>query len=281
MDVNASNGFNVGQNTIQTVVPQGASVVYRWYAGEFDRDPTGHLDATPIEFGTIGLTPADPLFQHAHGLVGVLIIEPAGSHWSGDDRTRAIITPTRPTPRSNGLVPRPFSEFVLVLQDQTAAQPTPPTTTNFSAINYKNEPMIQRYKPLPPGGAFAKIDVSQALSNSLLTPPADPQTPILKVKAGEPVRIRLVHTGGTTYWAWAVDGHSWQRAPYQARSVVLDYNPLSEQTGEVGPNGPYDVADVLIDRAGGRFAVPGDYLYRTLTAGQLQNGQWGILRVVP
>ena len=202
----------------------------------------------------------------------------------------ADITPTRPSPSSGGLPPRPYREFVLVLQDQTsnqqqqpatAAQPTPASTsTNFAAINYKNEPMVQRFN-VPTTTNFATIDVSQAFSDSLFTPSSEPQTPILKAKAGEPIRFRLVHTGGSGYWSWAVQGHSWQRAPYQGRSAVLGHNPTSEQTGNVGPTGPYDQADLLIDRAGGRFAVTGDYLYRIVTAGQLQQGQWGILRVHP
>ena len=50
----------------------------------------------------------------------------------------ADITPTRSLAGANGLPPQPFREFVLVLQDQT---------TNLSAINYRNEPMIQRYSP--------------------------------------------------------------------------------------------------------------------------------------
>ena len=120
-DVNASNGFNVGQNAIQTVAPRSTTpAVYRWYAGEFGQTPSGHIDPRPIEFGTIGLAPADPLFQHSHGLVGVLVIEPEGSKWSPDDRTTADIKPTRPTPSSDGLPPRAFREFVLVLQDQTS-----------------------------------------------------------------------------------------------------------------------------------------------------------------
>ena len=94
-DINKSNGFNVGQNTIQTVAPQGTPAVYRWYAGELGEESSGHLDPRPVEFGAIGLAPADPLFQHPHGLVGVLVIEPEGSKWSDKDRTIADITPMR------------------------------------------------------------------------------------------------------------------------------------------------------------------------------------------
>jgi manganese oxidase len=285
-DVNKSNGFNVGQNSIQTVKPQGTPAVYRWYAGELGHDRTGHLDPRPVEFGTIGLAPADPLFQHPHGLVGVLVIEPEGSTWSDKDRTIADITPTRSLAGANGLPPKPFREFVLVLQDLPSNQQvvTPGLAglpANLAAVNFRNEPMIQRYQKPASFNGFAGIDISQAFSNSKFNPPSEPQTPILKAKAGDPVRFRLVHTGGQTYWAWNLQGHSWQRSPYQNRSAVLAHNPISEQTGSVGPMGPYDQADVLIDHAGGRFGVSGDYLYRVDTAGQAQSGQWGILRVHP
>ncbi len=284
-DVNKSNGFNVGQNSIQTVSPQGTPAVYRWYAGELGQDGSGHLDPRPIEFGTIGLAPADPLFQHPHGLVGVLVIEPEGSKWSEKARTIAEIEPTRSLAGADALPPRRFREFVLVLQDQTINVQGPPagpiqSTPNFAAINYRNEPMFQRYNH-PAIFNPSNLDISQAFANSLFNPPSEPQTPILKAKAGEPIRFRLVHTGGSSYWAWNVQGHSWQRSPYQSRSAVLAHNPISEQTGSVGPMGPYDQADVLIDHAGGRFGVPGDYLYRVDTAGQTQTGQWGILRVHP
>ncbi len=95
------------------------------------------------------------------------------------------------------------------------------------------------------------------------------------------MRFRIIHTGGSAYWAWGVHGHSWQQSPYTARSTVLGHNPLSPQVATVGPTGPLDQGDVLIDRAGGCFGITGDYLYGNMSTGQIQNGMWGIFRVKP
>jgi hypothetical protein len=275
-DVNTSNAFNVGFNGgtnagLQTAAP-GESVTYAWYAGDFRFDSTGRVVPRPIEFGTVGLAPADTMFQHPHGLVGILIVEPAGAVWSPPDaRTTAMVS----VPAVQGKPPTSFHEFALVLQDQTSA--TGPGTATVAGVNYKSEPMGLRFPGGPPN--TTAVDVAPAVSNTLVN--GDPQTPIFTAKKGESVRFRIIHTGGTAYWTWGLHGHSWQRAPYQADSTVLGHNPLSEQTGSLGPTGPLDQVDVLIDRAGGCFAIQGDYLYRNLSIGQLQNGMWGLFRVGP
>ena len=209
------------------------------------------------------------MFQHTHGLVGVLVVEPEAAVWSPQDaRTSAKVS----VPASRGKPAASFQEYVLVLQDQT--------TTNNAAIagvNYKGEPMSLRFLGGLP--VTTQTDVSNALSNTLVG--GDPQTPIFTAKAGEPVRFRLIHTGGGAYWTWGLHGHSWQQSPFLAHSTVLGRNPLSAQTATIGPTGPLDQADVLIDRAGGCFGIPGDYFYGNLSTGQVQNGMWGIFRVQP
>jgi hypothetical protein len=276
-DVNSSNGFNVGQNGgknggLQTAAP-GQSVTYVWYAGDFKVDASGGVIPRPIEYGTVGLAPSDAVLQHPHGLVGVLVVEPPGAGWSPQDaRTTAKVT----VPASTGKPEVSFQEYVVVLQDQTSAT-GPAGTGTIVGVNYKGEPASLRF----PGGApsTATIDVAPAFSNTLVT--ADPQTPIFTAKAGEAVRFRLIHTGGTAYWAWALHGHSWQQSPYRDNSTALGFNPLSPQAATVGPTGALDQADVLIDRAGGRFGIPGDYLYGNVSTGQMQNGMWGVFRVQP
>ena len=282
-DVNTSNGFNVGSNGgtnggLQTAAPN-ESVTYTWFAGEFDVDQSGQVVPRPIEFGTIGLAPADPMFQHPHGLVGVLVVEPEGASWSPTDaRTTAKVA----VPASPGKPESSFQEYVLVLQDQTIVQNNASVTVGIAGVNYKGEPMSLRFPVVTPGvtpPVTTQSDVANALSNSLVG--GDPQTPIFTAKAGEPVRFRLIHTGGGSYWTWGLHGHSWQQSPYQSRSAVLGLNPHSAQVATIGPTGPLDQADVLIDRAGGTFGIPGDYLYSNMLTGQVQNGMWGIFRVQP
>ena len=109
----------------------------------------------------------------------------------------------------------------------------------------------------------------------------DPQTPIFTAQTAIPVRFRLIHPGGNSYSAWTLHGHVWQRSPFAAESTALGHNLLSDWIGAVGAYGPFNTFDVLIDSAGGRFAVPGDYLYRSVLSAEYQNGAWGIFRVIP
>jgi hypothetical protein len=62
----------------------------------------------------------------------------------------------------------------------------------------------------------------------------------------------------------------------------LGLNPLSQWMGSRDGFGPGNHFDILIDKAGGSFSVPGDYLYRSYPAsGEFINGAWGIFRVLP
>ena len=68
------------------------AVTYRWYAGEVHATRTGtgnqervRLDATPAEFGGSNLTPADRIKQPQKGMIGALVIEPAGATWANSD----------------------------------------------------------------------------------------------------------------------------------------------------------------------------------------------------
>jgi hypothetical protein len=60
----------------------------------------------------------------------------------------------------------------------------------------------------------------------------------------------------------------------------LGTNTLSEWKGAqygVGPGSHFDF--LLKHGAGGAFAIPGDYLYRTFQSFQFDGGIWGIFRV--
>ncbi len=110
-DVTSSDGVNAGTNPSQTVKPH-ASTTYRWYAGEI-RQNGGSVQQVPIEFGSIALTPADPLMQHPFGMIGSLIIEPAGATWKEDQNSYASATVT-------GGDGKQFREFVTMVQDDLA-----------------------------------------------------------------------------------------------------------------------------------------------------------------
>ncbi|HEY0174277.1 MAG TPA: hypothetical protein VGB98_24890 [Pyrinomonadaceae bacterium] len=133
-------------------------------------------------------------------------------------------------------------------------------------------------------------------------PPGDPQinkydpvTPIFTAAAGVPVRFRVLHSGGhARNSTFMLHGHVWQEMPYQTvpsegmtgqpdepASNVIGRNDTSPWHGAQWGHGPSNHFDVVLSGAGGRFLVPGDYLYRTFQSFQFDGGMWGIFRVGP
>jgi hypothetical protein len=283
--VNA-NGLIVGFNPTDKLVAPGQSQDFYWYAGEVTSDGTGKkiVKTTPIEFGATNLVAADQLIQPQFGMVGALIIEPEGATWVEDITTRAAATVT---PGDKAA----FREFVVVDQNMVANSNDSNSPLNavaggvVGAINFRSEPFTIRSRPsnaqdLPQP---APQGFSQAFSNSLFNPPADPETPVFVASAGMPTRFRLVIPSTTTSNAivappvFIVHGHSWEEEPYIENSTKIGHNRLSEHFGAT-QGGPNQKFDLLFPSAGGSDKVPGDYLYTTYqTAGVL--GTWGLFRV--
>lgn len=120
-DVAESDGVNIGKNPSRTVKP-GDKRTYKWFAGRITHGSDGAPIYTPVEFGAIDLSPADPLMQHNFGLVGGLIIEPKGSTWLTDDNSYASAT-VKIGPNEA------FREAVAIIQDDLASlrSANPPT----------------------------------------------------------------------------------------------------------------------------------------------------------
>ena len=79
-----------------------------------------------------------------------------------------------------------------------------------------------------------------------------------------------------------VHGHIWQQEPYINNSTQIGNNPLSEWKGaQMGHGASNHMEVVPVNGAGGARKVPGDYLYRTQSSFQFDNGLWGIFRVTP
>jgi hypothetical protein len=274
--VNA-NGVIVGFNPQSKLVAPGQTQDFYWYAGEVLSDPTGTgiVQAKPIEFGATNLVGADQMIQPQFGMVGSLIVEPAGSSWVEGITSRDTAKVTK----SDGTI---FQEFVVVDQNMVANS----TATNtFGAINFRSEPFTTRALPAnaqnlpqpPPQG------YSQAFSNSLYNPPSDPLTPVFVAPAGVPTRFRLLVPSTTTSNGimpppvFIVHGHNWQEEPYTKGGTQIGDNRLSEHLGaiEAGPNQKFDL---LLASAGGSDKVAGDYLYDTYQTGGVL-GTWGLFRV--
>jgi manganese oxidase len=188
-----------------------------------------------------------------------------------------------------------FREFVLVFQNDlnlrfgggaavpNLAESEDPEDSGQKAFNYRTEPLWKRlgFAPDTVLGTTRTFDFTNALSNSQVG--GDPLTPVFTARAGTPVRFRLLHPQGhQRNNVFQAHGHIWGQLPYVNNSQALGGNPLSEWKGTqmgVGPSSHFDV--LLKNGAGGRFLVPGDYLYRTQQSFQFDGGLWGIFRVTP
>jgi hypothetical protein len=268
-DITQSNGFNVGNNTVQSVAPGATSTQpYTWYAGNLTVDAAGNVTGVPVEFGAINLLPSDTILQTPTGLYAALVIEPANTtSWTLDPGSRASATVTTADGKS-------FREFVAFVQESA--------NVGNAAINYRTEPWPSRVPAN--NNDYNSIDASDVMSNSAIAF-ADPQTPVFLAPAGMPTRFRFVHPGPYNNADFnapdlTIHGHVWPRQPFRADSTVLGANPLSEWTGSTGAFVPNDQLNILLDQAGGVGKVPGDYLYRSILSSYFANGMWGIFRVV-
>jgi manganese oxidase len=196
----------------------------------------------PIEFGAANLLPADVINHYQHGLFGALIIEPVGAEgWNTTDGITAVVSTNQVR----------FREFVLAYQDALSNPlSTPAFGFDYDAINLRTEPLFsnpngnnQRFCDsqctIPSGGTPTNVGCvlagnTQAKTNSYCctaytttnnvttctscsacaTPPA---TPTLRACAGEQVRLRLVHAGGSnTDQVFELFGHVWAETPYMS-----------------------------------------------------------------
>jgi len=297
-DVTSSDGHNVGFNPTQTAAP-GQSVTYKWYAGELNFDPTGILSATPIEFGSTNLMSSDPIRHAGKGGFGALIIEPPGSVWVEESQAAAVVengtvqfyenvvqfqtdvnlvygNVNRDFPDS---LPNPFAGDPVRLIDDTGD----PEDSGHKAVNYRSEQIWHRMgdDPDTPLNIKRGLDYTDSLSNSLTGD--DPHTPIFYTASGIPTRFRILTAGGhARNNVFALHGHVWQQTPYVNSSRALGDNPLSEWTGTFMGLGASSHFDALLQNgSGGKFMIPGDYLWRSQQSFFLDGGLWGILRVQP
>jgi len=290
-----SDGMEIGLNPASQIPSPSGSVTYTWYAGDVTVSANGTVTATPIEFGAVNLSPADRIKQPSKGLVGALVIEPQGSTWITDDQPGAPIAYRRTRTMATVFAPDGsfFREFVAVFQndinlrfgDGTAipniGNEDDAEDAGAKAINYRTEPMWFRlgFKPDTPFSITRTFDFSNVLSSFAVW---DPETPIFPAPPNSPVRFRVLHPGGTQRNSvFEIHGHIWQQEPYVNGSTQIGDNKKSLWEGARmghGPTGHFDA--VLQNGAGGKFGIPGDYLYRDHASFQFDGGIWGIFWVV-
>jgi hypothetical protein len=247
----SGDGTNAGFNPVQTAAP-GAKVSYTWYAGNIDPDAKTDADRyIPIEFGAANLLGADPLNHYLRGLFGGLIIEPAGATWTPEwgGGTEAYVT-YKPVPQLGG-AQRTFHEFIVFMQDDTnnmQLTSSQLTTTKTNAVNFKSENLmdltVPRFCSQQDCQAFlgtgAPQNVSCLMSSSTNNTlwcanngscaqcNFEPETPTFTARAGEAVRFRLLHGGGTnTNNVFELAGHNFSEAPYMTLPKFCEPSPTT------------------------------------------------------
>ncbi|MCA1592992.1 MAG: copper oxidase [Acidobacteria bacterium] len=298
-DVGSSDGATIGFNNDQTVGP-GETKVYTWYAGNVSNVTPNSVTLSPVEFGATNLRDYGDVIKHSsHGLIGSLIIEPAGATWTEDAGTKASATIFNGLSGSQQQVL--FREFVVNYQSDVTMQNAQNVAmmndrggddsedTGMHGFNYRNEPLWARlgFPPETDLNVLRAQDYTNTLSSTAPNPGCggpcgDPKTPLFTAKAGTPVRFRILDSQDhPRQHGFTVFGHHWQFEPWTANSRALGDNPKTFEVGSYNGIGPTRHLNILINSAGGVNRIPGDYLYRTQESFKFGGGLWGLFRVTP
>jgi FtsP/CotA-like multicopper oxidase with cupredoxin domain len=207
----------------------------------------------------------DGIHGWGHGLVGQLIVEPAGSTYH-DPRTGAevdsgtIVDVHTTNSLAPGLVDGSFREFALWEIDENP--------NSDSTLNLKAEPWADRLSPLT-----GDPDPSLLFSSYRH---GDPITPLPRAYPGDPFVIRTIQVGPSVD-GLHVDGHRFFLENRYVANGKLQAEPYDTL--------PYGISErftlALQGGAGGTLREPGDYLYMNSIGRRFRQGAWGILRVLP
>ncbi|AVX19703.1 Multicopper oxidase with three cupredoxin domains (includes cell division protein FtsP and spore coat protein CotA) [Carboxydocella sporoproducens DSM 16521] len=246
------DGAAVGFNPDSTI-PPGASRLYRFQA-----------DVPGLHFF---YSMTDLRNHRQRGLFGAIIVEPPGSYW---------LDPYSGKPRSHGahllIYPPgqpPYREFAVIahngieLFDQQGQRiPDPQEVEDFEdqghkAFNYRSERLANRLAFNP--------DPALVFSSAVH---GDPATPLFEAYTGEPLVFHFgMAASKPRNTSFLIHGHTW----------TLGTSIIACQ-GKVSIGNSWTL--YLREKAGGRFRVPGDYLYRAgVLRWDVEAGMWGILRV--
>jgi hypothetical protein len=140
-------------------------------------------------------------------------------------------------------------------------------------ISYRAEPMVNREHELMrlmcAGHDFGGRPVLNEEQHHSSWMFGDPATPILKAYVGDPVRIRLVHTGVKETHVFHLHLYEWHAAPQDRRSPRIDAISFSPQTG-------HTIEPVW--GAGNRHQVAGDVIWHCHLYPHFHEGMWGMFR---
>jgi hypothetical protein len=292
-------GSAIGLNP-DTTVPIGSSLTYTYFADA----PTG----TSL-FGNLA-----SIGSLRHGAYGMLIVEPPGSTWS-DSVTNVPLTATNTSTQAIIRTPGfRFREFALTMgtTDQhygrsiipyiemvagnginsltgadIPAAPVPGappgTAANagsfdkaYSNLNYHTEALTERLGLTSNVANYTSVSViggyAQAFNSATF---GDPDTPVYKAFAGDPVVFRVGVGASDQFHVFSVSGHAFpiepnMWSPGSQRSQILAARTITT----------HESLDAwMVGGAGGPQQYQGDYLYGDARQPFQEAGMWGIFRV--
>ena len=158
-------------------------------------------------------------------------------------------------------------------QPDICGNPPPPEHAShpLMTISYRAEPMVARQQELWHRMAekllLAPVVHEEQHHSSWLF--GDPATPILKAYIGDPVRIRLVHTGVKETHVFHLHVYSWHHDPSNLLSPLIDAISIGPQTGHtIQP----------LWGAGNRQGATGDVIWHCHLYPHFHEGMWGMFR---
>ena len=277
-DVRSSDGSAIGENPDQTVAP-GDHITYRW------RTTRSTLEANEGEpIGVVLLQDMGDFRHHRHhGLVGALVVEPAGAvplavrvgdATAGPSAPQAWYGP-RATVVAKGAV---FEEMVLLMQDGLrlywngdTRQPLADPPDEHGMPDHEDQGQKGfSYRTDPRGPLFDTRGRPDLPPHEWLHD-RTPATPLWRVRAGTPVRLHLVGAcDKPRNHSFTLHGVAWPEARFSAEDPR--FNVSSESAVTAGT--------VRTFRFTPQFT--GDHAYRSgLLRWDVPQGMWGILRVLP
>ena len=247
---------------LPTLKPRPVTGVQGYVWGSAPQPPVAILAKTTVKPGVAAGTTLD-FFCSQHGLAmsGSLLVQAAG----GAPATIQI----------DGELPNGVPTWISGGNPAVKVAVKPGDTVVWRAVAGQHGIV---FNPTPMG-----VGYSRAFSNDQLIPAQDPETPIFRAAAGRPMRFRLVMPSTSTNNSlvppvtFDIHGHGWQEEPFDEFGRKIGFNVRSQLFG-AQQVAPYEAFNFVIDRAGGRAGVPGDYLYEALQRTRIL-GLWGILRV--
>ena len=263
-DPNDSQGVNLGNNASEQTVASGESKTYTFYADPY----IGETQSLVWDFGNVSMNPRN-------GLFGAIIIGPKGSTYrdpkTGEDISlkNSWVADVMIDHSIEGNEKRAnYRDVSLFFQDEdniigTSFMPYVQNVAGLTGINYRAEPYPFREEA---GCTLGRIFQPCEVDN-----PKDPVTPVIEAHAGDKVRVHVFGASSEQNGMFTVEKHEWPIEPFLPGADMIS---TVEFAGSEG-------LDIFLPSAGGKWSLPGDYVYGNGRLPYSQSGQWGLLRVLP